>query len=315
MEYLPGGDLYSLLQKLGALDEDNTRVYMFQIANALSYLHSMGIIHRDLKPDNVLITKDGHVKLTDFGLSYHGLMGRQVAKDSDIVESASLVGTPDYTAPEIVLRESHSFGVDWWALGIMIYEFVFGTPPFHADEVSEIYARIVRGRYAIPEEVSPECLDIIARLLSPAVEKRLGAGGSQEVLSHPWFAGLDAREMEAPFVPELKGGDDTGYFECRYEFTRDSDADIQADIEIARALAAKGVIRRERSDSAMKSFPAMGIQQLEDRNEEVIRKLKRSDKMCRMAVSMGDVPTHKLPELEGLEDLGPLILAQKSYGN
>jgi serine/threonine protein kinase len=275
MEYLPGGDLYSLLQKLGALDEWSAKTYIYQIANALAYLHSMGIIHRDLKPDNVLITENGHLKLTDFGLSYNGLLGRHVAKDTDIVESSSLVGTPDYIAPEIVLRCSHSFGVDWWALGIMVFEFVFGEPPFHAESETEIYTRIVRGRYSIPDdtEVSSQCLDLISRLLETDPGKRLGVNGSQEVLKHEWFADIDPRAIEPPFVPELKGRDDTDYFESRYVFSSAKDADIEDDIAIGRRGG-----RVERTDSGMQAFPSVAVRQLQGANQEAFTKLKMAGK-------------------------------------
>ena len=286
MEYLPGGDLYSLLTNLGGLDEENTKIYMFQIASALAYLHSLGIIHRDLKPDNVLVSSTGMLKLTDFGLSYRGYMGRTQSQDGNIVQSKSLVGTPDYIPPEIVMQRPHTFTVDWWALGIMIYEFLMGEPPFHDNDEMEIYANIMKGLYAPPteEDVSPECIDIIHRLLDPNPDTRLGAHGSDEVLNHPWFAGMSADTITPPFVPELQSQESTQYFECRYRFDDDNEASIREDIAEAK-MKSKRKFPRPRStsllqssyseaddDESMNSFPSFSVEQLEGANREAYKR-------------------------------------------
>lgn len=250
MEYLPGGDLYSLLNNVGCLAEDCTRVYMFQIALALSYLHSLGIIHRDLKPDNVLVTESGSLKLVDFGLSYKGLMHRTCEDSAAVCQAKSMVGTPDYISPEIVMHRPHTFTVDWWALGILIYECIAGTPPFHASTEIEIYTNIVKGLYSKPENVSPACIDIISRLLDPNPETRLGARGASEVLNHPWFAGLDEHNLLPPWIPEASK-DDVKFFDCRYRF-KSGDADVLEDIALAKgeqiSLAAH---TRSRSSSSV----------------------------------------------------------------
>lgn len=286
MEYLPGGDLYSLLTHLGGLDEETTKVYMFQIASALDYLHSHGIIHRDLKPDNVLISSTGMLKLTDFGLSYRGYMGRQTSQEGDVVQSKSLVGTPDYIPPEIVMQRPHTFTVDWWALGIMIYECIMGCAPFHDDNEMEIYANIMKGLYELPteEDVTPECIDIIRRLLDPNPATRLGAHGSEEVLNHPWFAGMSVDTIKPPFVPELPDQESTQYFECRYKFEDNNEATIREDIEEAK-MKRKRKFPRPRSasllqssysdaedDESMSSFPSFSVEQLEGANREAYKR-------------------------------------------
>lgn len=259
MEYLPGGDLYSLLQNLSALDEDAARIYTIQIANAIGYLHKRGIIHRDIKPDNILIARDGSLRLTDFGLSYIGYVDRRVneisagaskhknhfkktkdttkAAGENLVESRSLVGTPDYIAPEIVLNLPHTFTVDWWSLGIMVYEFVSGIPPFHGQTVEETRENIMKGQYRRlnmeDDDVSDDCADFIDKLLQQNPKNRLGQNGLEEVLNHKWLKGVKVEDSEPPFIPQLNDATDTTYFEERYSPQGNDDTDIFADIQIA----------------------------------------------------------------------------------
>jgi len=164
MEYLVGGDLASLLKNFGEFEEPMIKVYIAEIVLALEYLHRIGIIHRDLKPDNILIADNGHLKLTDFGLSLvevydddkgggqfpadplmhlakqkEGPAGHSNAKPP---AAEKIIGTPDYLSPEILLGMKHGEGVDWWALGVMVYEFFTGIPPFHDDSPEKIFERI-----------------------------------------------------------------------------------------------------------------------------------------------------------------------------
>ncbi|OHT17329.1 AGC family protein kinase [Tritrichomonas foetus] len=239
MEYLPGGDLYSLLQNVSAIEEDSAKIYTFQIAKALGYLHSRGIIHRDIKPDNILIAADGSLRLTDFGLSYIGCVDRQVSEkpssNDKIVEAKSLVGTPDYIAPEIILNLSHSFTVDWWSLGIMVYEFIMGIPPFHGKTIDETKDLILKGDYIKPNienpDISDDCADFIDSLLQQNPHKRLGNNGLEEVLNHKWLKSLsNIDNLQSPFIPELANDLDTSYFEERYSPNGSDDSDIFEDI-------------------------------------------------------------------------------------
>jgi serine/threonine protein kinase len=308
VEYVCGGDLSSLLNNVGALDEDTAKCYAFQLSHALSFLHRIEIIHRDIKPDNVLIASDGRLKLTDFGLSYCGLMTSKKPAGQDIVESQSIVGTPDYVAPEILLGKPHSFQVDWWSLGVLTYELVTGTPPFHSEVQNEIYENILRGSFGYPDDIdlSAKCKDFIRSLLVYDPAHRLGAGGSGEVLAHPWFAGLDIDNLEISFRPEPHDSTDTSYFQERYTFSRTRGLDVSIAEDMTRARVARDnrflIIGRRQSltpikpkpdllsvpapepaqvvasepimdaDDGMTAFPAVSVEQLGGQNREKVRK-------------------------------------------
>lgn len=262
MEYLPGGDLYSLLQHLGSLDEDTAKVYTMQIVMALKYLKKNGIIHRDLKPDNILISKNGTLKLTDFGLSFLGMVNRHVSNgansDPTLVTSNSYVGTPDYIAPEILMSRPHSFAVDLWSLGVILYEFLMGDPPFHGETETETHENILRGRFYIDdEELSPEAIDLISRLLRLNPDDRIGSKDIDEVLQHPWFQGVNPDDV--PFKPELESKEDTNYFESRYELSEQDDKDILEDMVIARNTSNLDSQSSFSDNSLIQSSPASPI--------------------------------------------------------
>ncbi|KAK8893748.1 Microtubule-associated serine/threonine-protein kinase 2 [Tritrichomonas musculus] len=236
MEYLPGGDLYSLLQNLGSLDESAAKLYVLQIVHALKYLRENGIIHRDLKPDNILISNTGHLKLTDFGLSFIGMFNRQLPVDDQKIESNSYVGTPDYVAPEIILARPHTFTCDLWSLGVIMYEMLCGVPPFHEATESETRQKIVSGFWNQKEvaeeyDLSDEAIDLISKLLKVNPEERIGAKSIDEIIKHAWFEDVD-ENAEAPFIPELNSDEDTDYFLCREKTTELNDKDIIDDMNL-----------------------------------------------------------------------------------
>ena len=282
MEYLPGGDLYSLLQNIGSFDENTAKLYTYEILLALRNLHENGIIHRDLKPDNILISKDGIIKLTDFGLSHLGLLDRQYVEDTYAINKQIAsdqkqqpitasekqnVGTPDYIAPEILLQNPHSFTADYWSLGCMIYEFLIGVPPFHADSEGEIFKNILRGEYDtsddIFEGISHDSIDLIQKLLVQDPEKRLGSKGIQEIFDHPWLKGVDPSTTEPPFKPELDNETDTEYFLQRYELGS-KDSDILSDMQCDESC--------KESEIAMdlRNFNSIAVDQIVKKNEEVL---------------------------------------------
>mmetsp|Transcript_11595 Transcript_11595/g.31232 ORF Transcript_11595/g.31232 Transcript_11595/m.31232 type:complete len:1587 (+) Transcript_11595:106-4866(+) len=258
MEFVPGGDMYSLMCNFGFLDEQVARQYIAETVLSLEYLHGMGVIHRDLKPDNMLIGTDGHLKIADFGLSKYGELSsteqrpwadldqtanRHLAALSENgalgsvflankqADNAELVGTPDYLAPELLLGQGHSYSADWWSLGIILYEFLMGVPPFHDSDPDQIFTNILNGTVEwpmVPAEMSVDALDLIKRLLDPMPSQRLGTGprGAQEVKAHPWFKDFDWDSVftrKALFIPETMSADDTSYFNSRNPISQLSD--------------------------------------------------------------------------------------------
>ncbi|GAA5995135.1 uncharacterized protein JCM10292_004556 [Rhodotorula paludigena] len=323
MEYLPGGDCAALVKNLGGLTEDWARRYIAEVVVGLDHLHSSGIVHRDLKPDNLLIDSKGHLKLTDFGLSRIGLLGRQTqlpslrgegrrpsafgrtasgglsnrssplstpaitgqsqagyfgnvpitdnfALDTPSESSGSsapvsshalhaggpsaskhpsplspnnsasrpigvvgppgaapetpnkhFVGTPDYLAPESILGVGMDACVDWWALGVICYEFIVSIPPFHDETPEKVFENILSRRFEWHEDVvemSPEAHDFIDRLLNPDPKRRLGTKGAAEVKSHPFLDGIDwdnLLKQPVDFVPKVADPESTDYFDPR----------------------------------------------------------------------------------------------------
>lgn len=264
-EFVPGGDLYSLLSKVGSFDEDTAKIYTLQILNAMKYLRENGIIHRDIKPDNILVAVDGKLKLTDFGLSYMGMVDRHLANEG--VQDNSIVGTPDYIAPEILLNRPHSFAVDYWSLGVMIYEFLIGTPPFHGSTETETNMNILSGYYEYEEDVelSDEAKDLISKLLILNPEHRLGAKNIEEIINHQWFKGINIETATPPFIPELTSTTDTDYFEQRYTFSVGNESDILEDIGCCEI--------EDSTDDDIKDFPSVAVHQLDEANKEVVKQI------------------------------------------
>ncbi|ORX83200.1 kinase-like protein, partial [Basidiobolus meristosporus CBS 931.73] len=223
MEYLNGGDCAALIKGMGELPEEWARNYLAEVVLGLEYLHGKGIVHRDLKPDNLLIDQNGHLKLTDFGLSRIGFLNRRARNQSTSLKEVpkSCIGTPDYLAPESILGTGQDAMVDWWALGVILYEFLYGIPPFNADSPEEVFENILSRSidwYEGQVHISPEARDLMERLMSTDVEKRLGANGVDEVKSHPFFAGIDWETLltERPaFIPQPESIEDTDYFDGR----------------------------------------------------------------------------------------------------
>ena len=264
MEFLPGGDLMSLLMARDILPEQEAKFYAAEIVLAIESVHKLDCIHRDLKPDNVLIDADGHIKLSDFGLSKkldlklldnHGQNGpksnygnnmnnnnfkgtsqnlsyaQQFSQFKNIKNKKrrafafSTVGTPDYIAPEVIRQKGYGQEIDWWSLGVIMFEMMIGYPPFFSESSTETCKKILDWKNTLnirPEaNISKEAEDILRKLINDP-ESRLGANGADEIKSHPFFKGIEWNHIKEtltpPFVPELANNYDTKYFD---EFEED----------------------------------------------------------------------------------------------
>lgn len=231
MEYVEGGDCANLLKNIGPFPPDMARFYFAETVLAVEYLHSYGIVHRDLKPDNLLITALGHIKLTDFGLSKMGLMSLATNLYEGYLDCETrqfsdkqVYGTPEYIAPEVILRQGYGKPVDWWSMGIILYEFLIGCVPFFGETPEELFAHTVNDDIEWPDTddwvVQPEAKDLITVLLQHTPRDRLGTVGSHEVKDHVYFAGLDWNSLlrqKAEFVPQLENDEDTSYFDSRID--------------------------------------------------------------------------------------------------
>ncbi|ETW07253.1 AGC protein kinase [Aphanomyces invadans] len=222
MEYQPGGELFSHLKKEGLLMEDKAKFYLAEMILALEHLHLQGIIHRDLKPENVLISAQGHVKLTDFGLA------KQV-NDGD--ELYTFCGTQEYMAPEMVLGNGYSSAVDWWSLGALAYEMLVGHPPFETKNKNrkELHKKILTAKLVLPKWLSSEAHSLLKSLLERNIDKRLGGGkstmfvvrGVQALKCHPFFRSIDWNAIAQlktppPMVPRVNHETDTSNFDTEF---------------------------------------------------------------------------------------------------
>ncbi|KAI7905396.1 camp-dependent protein kinase 9 [Cokeromyces recurvatus] len=218
LEYVVGGELFTHLRRAGRFTNDMTRFYASEIVLAIEYLHSKDIIYRDLKPENLLIDHQGHIKITDFGFA------------KKIVDRTwTLCGTPEYLAPEIIQSKGHGKAVDWWALGILIFEMLAGYPPFFDDNSFGIYEKILMGKVQFAAHFDPLAKDLLKRLLVSDRTKRLGnlKGGSEDVKRHKWFRGVDwigllEKNVRAPIIPHYPHPGDTSNFEKYPETTFDN---------------------------------------------------------------------------------------------
>lgn len=245
MEYVEGGDVATLLKNIGGpLNIDIARMYFAETTLAVEYLHSYGIIHRDLKPDNLLITAVGHIKLTDFGLSKIGLMSlttnfyeKLLDKETKTFNDKQICGTPTYIAPEVILRQGYGKPVDWWSMGIILYEFLVGVPPFTGNTPDELFANVINGDIDWEQFHSdadddeelfcPDARNLIEQLLEHDPSKRLGSlGGAYEIRTHSFCSCINWNSLlreKAEFVPVLESPDDTSYFDTRSDRYKHSD--------------------------------------------------------------------------------------------
>ncbi|XP_040035299.2 protein kinase C epsilon type [Gasterosteus aculeatus] len=220
MEYVNGGDLMFQIQRSRKFDEARSRFYAAEVTSALMFLHRHGVIYRDLKLDNILLDEEGHCKLADFGMCKEGIL--------DGVSTTTFCGTPDYIAPEILQELDYGPSVDWWALGVLMYEMMAGQPPFEADNEDDLFESILHDDVLYPVWLSKEAVSILKAFMTKSPSKRLGcvlAQGLEEAIKlHVFFREIDwtlleQRKLRPPFKPRIKTKRDVNNFD--QDFTRE----------------------------------------------------------------------------------------------
>ncbi len=223
MEFLPGGDLMNLLIIKDILKEEEAKFYLCEMILAIEAIHNLDCIHRDIKPDNILIDKNGHIKLSDFGLAKiaDNLFKEDIYnyKGNKHSRNYSCVGTAYYVAPEVLNKKGYGKEIDWWSLGIIFYEMIFGYAPFCSKQTNDVCYKVMHFEKFLkfPEsiKISDNAKDLIIKLITNS-NSRLGKNGSEEIKSHPFFKGINwnkIKEMRPPFIPKLKNDHDIKYFE------------------------------------------------------------------------------------------------------
>ncbi|ORX57693.1 hypothetical protein BCR36DRAFT_580262 [Piromyces finnis] len=378
MEYLNGGDCAALIKAIGQLDEKWAKQYISEVTLGLEFLHSRGIIHRDLKPDNLLIDQNGHVKLTDFGLSRVGFLGRRArgvldnqyynnpsspalrpdqfpptpptinnpnnlmasgfppplspisalpmnnkvselrilgnqtqqllnhSRRSSIASSVSnssdgpikmydgdgglnnksehkiFVGTPDYLAPESILGLGQDSSVDWWALGVILYEFLYGIPPFHAETPMAVFENILARNidwYEDEMDLSPEAFDLMDKLMCTSIELRLGTHGADGVKNHSFFKDINwskVAEERATFIPKPSNAEDTEYFDNRGADKTDFNPEEEENNENSNntSQVSESSLNTPNVGNEFGSFVYKNLPLLVKANSDVVKKIK-----------------------------------------
>ncbi|KAF4118662.1 cAMP-dependent protein kinase catalytic subunit PRKX [Onychostoma macrolepis] len=229
MEYVNGGELFSYLRSRGRFSNSTGMFYSAEIVCAIEYLHSKEIVYRDLKPENILLDSEGHIRLTDFGFA---------KKLSE--RTWTLCGTPEYLAPEVIQSKGHGRAVDWWALGVLIFEMLAGYPPFFDDNPFGIYQKILSGKLEFPRHLDFYVKDLIKKFLVIDRARRLGnmKNGADDVKKHRWFKSVDwdsvpCRKLKPPIVPKVSHEGDTSNFDTYPEDEWKKDTPVPAkDLEI-----------------------------------------------------------------------------------
>jgi len=307
MEYLPGGDLMGLLIARNIFTEEDSKFYISEMILAIDSIHELNCIHRDIKPDNVLIGKDGHIKLTDFGLAK---ISDKILKE-DFIDynfdekklnhnrNFSCVGTAYYAAPEVITKKEYGPDIDWWSLGVILFEMLAGYAPFCSKKTSDVCYKVSHFEQYLkfPQhcKASDVCKDLILKLVNHS-ENRLGKNGSKEIKAHPFFKGINwmkIKEMKPPFIPKLNSDYDTKYFE-KYDY-------------IEPFIPKKETIIRKRLEPEFTSYNFKGkekdptdiisiIEMITKKKEEVEKEKKLKKKNENIIINNGETQENKITE-------------------
>lgn len=215
LDYVRGGELFFQLKREGLFSVERVRLYSAEIILALKHLHDLNIVYRDLKPENLLLDVEGHIMLTDFGLSKEAVTRKNGAR--------TFCGTPEYLAPEILQGIGHGKAVDWWSLGTLMYEMLTGLPPFYSQNRKVMFERILNSELTFPPHIQPDAQHLLTALLTRDPEKRLGSGpaDAEDIMGHAFFKELDwdlvqARSYVPKYKPEIKDLFDVSNFDPEY---------------------------------------------------------------------------------------------------
>jgi serine/threonine protein kinase len=209
MDFINGGEMFTHLSKSKKFSEDRVRFYAAEILLGLEYLHSNGVVYRDLKPENILLTADGHICLTDFGISKQGL-------ECDDDRTATFCGTPEYLAPEVLDGKQYGKAVDWWSFGTLIFEMMTGLPPFYSTDTQQMYKKILQAPLVIPEGTNPHLSQLLVQLLERDPAKRLI--DPKKMKANGFFSGINwqkllEKDITPPYIPPVKSKEETGQFD------------------------------------------------------------------------------------------------------
>ncbi|KAI3425001.1 hypothetical protein D9Q98_008382 [Chlorella vulgaris] len=214
LDFINGGHLFFQLYRQGTFNEPLARLYAAEIVLAIAHLHSLGFVHRDLKPENVLLDGDGHVRITDFGLAKGNM------SDSEHQRTNSFIGTMEYMAPEIIAGRGHGKAVDWWSVGVLLFEMLCGMPPFRAKGRQQLQKLITTAKFKLPSYLSSDVQNLVKGLLQKDASRRLGYGpsGSADVMRHAFFKTVDWKKLElrqvpCPFKPTIKSNESIENFD------------------------------------------------------------------------------------------------------
>uniref|UniRef100_A0A8D0C9I0 Serine/threonine-protein kinase Sgk1 n=1 Tax=Scleropages formosus TaxID=113540 RepID=A0A8D0C9I0_SCLFO len=214
LDYVNGGELFYHLQRERVFLEPRARFYIAEMASALGYLHSLHIIYRDLKPENILLDSEGHIVLTDFGLCKEGLAPNGT--------TSTFCGTPEYLAPEVLQKQPYDHTVDWWCMGSVLYEMLYGLPPFYSRNTAEMYNNILHKPLVLKPNVSNAGRALLEGLLQKDRTQRLGAQDDfMEIKAHAFFSPINwddlvAKKISPPFVPTVTGPTDLCHFDPEF---------------------------------------------------------------------------------------------------
>ena len=216
-EFMQGGDMFFHMHdgQIVIFSIEKTRFYILELVLALEALHKNNMVYRDLKPENILLDSKGHVKLTDFGLS-------KILEDDDD-KAFTLCGTPQYLAPEVLLRQGYDKMVDWWSLGCVMYEMLVGKLPFAIKKGMKLSIKIYEKKIDFPKKINEDAKDLVEKLLVVNPKERLGYGpdGTEDIKNHPFFSEIDwdmamEKKLKPPFIPKLKNDTDLRYFDIMF---------------------------------------------------------------------------------------------------